>query len=103
MLVDRDGRVHLAAKPPNELGFVSPELMAALEVAIQATDFAEVVSHPFTGECPTAYDGQELVFEFATPDGVQSIASCTVEVDYQSPLFTAVTAALGEFVPQLNQ
>ena len=102
VLVDRDGRVHLAAKPPNELGVVSPDLMAALDDAIRTTDFAELVSHRFTGECPTAYDGQELVFEFATPDGVQQIASCTVEVDYDAPLFMAVTAAVGEFVPLLN-
>jgi hypothetical protein len=103
VLVDRDGRVHLAAKPPNELGVVSPDLMAALDEAIRTTDFAELVSHPFVGECPTAYDGQELVFEFASPDGVQQIASCTVEVDYDSPLFAAVKAAIGEFVPLLDQ
>lgn len=103
VLVDRDGRVHLAAKPPNELGVVSPDLMAALDEAIRTADFAELASQPFTGECPTAYDGQELVFEFATPDGVQRIASCTVEVDYDTPLFTAVAAAVGEFVPLLNQ
>jgi hypothetical protein len=77
--------------------------MAPLDDAIRTTDFAELVSHPFGGECPTAYDGQELVFEFASPDGVQRIASCTVEVDYDSPLFTAVRAALRDYVPLLNQ
>jgi hypothetical protein len=99
VVVDRDGRIHLAAKPPNDLGVATPDLMAALEGAIRTTDFAEVVSHPFTGECPTAFDGQEVVFEFATPQGVQRIASCTVAVDYDSPLFMAVAAAVGEFVP----
>jgi len=99
VIIDRDGRVHLAAKPPNELGFVEPDLLAAVDARIQATEFAELVSHPFTGECPTAYDGQEIVFEFATPNGVQQVASCQVEVDYESPLFSAVTAAVAEFIP----
>lgn len=103
VLFDRDGRVHAAAKPPNELGFVSADKMADLQAAIAATDFAEVFSHPFTGECPTAYDGQELVFEFLTPDSVQRVASCTVDVDYDTPLFAAVKAAVAEFVPQLQQ
>jgi hypothetical protein len=103
LLVDRDGTVHVAAKPPNQLGVVPAEKMAALEDAIRTTDFAEVFSHPFTGDCPTAYDGQELVFEFATPDAIQQVAGCTVDIDYGSPLFKAVTDAVGEFVPLLNQ
>jgi hypothetical protein len=98
VLVDRDGRVHVAAKPPNDLGVVSTDVMTALDEAIRATDFAEVVSHRFTGECPTAYDGQEILFEFATPGGVQAIASCSVEIDYDSPLFAAVKAAVGDMV-----
>ncbi len=99
VVVDRDGRVHFAAKPPNELGAVSPELLATLDEAIRTTDYAELFSHPFTGECPTAYDGQEIVFEIAAPTGIQRIASCQVEVDYDSPLFAAVLEAVGQFIP----
>lgn len=99
VVIDRDGRVHFAAKPPNELGTLSPELLAELDAAIATTDWAELVSHRFTGECPTAYDGQEVVFEFATADGVQQIASCEVEVDYELPLFAAVAEAVGGFMP----
>ena len=91
--------MHFASKPPNDLGMLSPELLATLNAEIEATDWAELVSHRFTGMCPTAYDGQEIVFEFATPDGVQHIASCEVEVDYESPLFTAVVEAVGAFMP----
>lgn len=72
--------------------------MAALDAQIQATDFAALESHPFTGECPTAYDGQEIVFEFAAPDRVHRIATCSVEVDYGSPLFEAVAGAVGQFI-----
>ena len=94
IVIERDGRVHQAAKPPNDLGLVPPSPLAAIDAAIQATDFAELRSHPFTGQCPTAYDGQELVFEFGAPGGVERIATCEVDVDLGLPLFVAVSAAL---------
>jgi len=97
--VERDGQVHVAAKPPNDLGTVPADKLAALDAEIRATDWAALKSHPFTGECPTAFDGQELIFEFGAPGGPQRIATCEVAVDYGSPLFVAVSAALGPFIP----
>jgi hypothetical protein len=97
--IERDGRVHSAAKPPNDLGQVPPDQLAALDAAIKATDFAILTGRPFTGECPTTFDGQEFVFEFGAPGGPQRLATCEVEVDYGSPLFVAVSTALGPFVP----
>ena len=102
VILERNGRVHLAAKPPNDLGTVPPSALAALDAAIRTTDFAALKSHRFTGQCPTAYDGQEIVFEFGTPGGVQRIATCEVQVDVGQPLFLAVSAALGSFVPLLT-
>ena len=99
IVIERDGRVHLAAKPPNELGTVPPAALAALDAAIRTTDFTALRSHPFSGECPTAYDGQEIVFEFGAPGGVERIATCEVEVDFGLPLFVAVSTVLGPFVP----
>jgi len=99
IVVERDGRVHQAAKPPNDLGIVPPAVLAALDAAIRATDFTALRSHPFTGQCPTAFDGQEIVFEFGAPGGVQRIATCEVDVDFGLPLFVAVSTALGPFVP----
>ena len=99
IVIERDGRVHQAAKPPNELGIVPPAALAALDAAIRTTDFTALRSHPFTGECPTAFDGQEIVFEFEAPGGAQRIATCEVDVDFGSPLFLAVSTALGPFVP----
>jgi hypothetical protein len=96
--IERDGRVHLAAKPPNDLGTLPPAQLAALDAAIGTTDFIALRSHPFTGQCPTAADGQEVVFEFGTPSGVERIATCEVDVDFGSPLFLAVAAALALFV-----
>ncbi|HUQ44352.1 MAG TPA: hypothetical protein VM451_08120, partial [Candidatus Limnocylindria bacterium] len=97
--LERDGRVHAAAKPPNELGVVPAAAMATLTNAIVTTDYAALKSKPFTGECPIAFDGQELIFEFAAPGGTQRVASCEVEIDWSHPLFIAVATALGEWVP----
>jgi hypothetical protein len=99
VVIERNGRVHQAAKPPNDLGMVPPAALAALDAAIRTTDFAALKSHPFTGECPTAYDGQEVVFEFGAPGGVQRIATCEVDVDFGLPLFVAVSTALGPLLP----
>ena len=99
VILDRDGRVHSAAKPPNDLGRVSAEPMAALTAAIAQTDFAALKSHPFTGQCPVAFDGQELIFEFSVGASTQLIASCEVDIDWGHPLFAALGAALGEWIP----
>ena len=99
VILDRDGRVHSAAKPPNDLGQVSAQAMATLTAAIGATDYAAIRAHPFTGECPVNFDGQELIFEFAAGTGTQRIASCEVDIDWGHPLFVAVGVALGEWIP----
>ncbi len=99
VIVERDGTVHAAAKPPNGLGKVPAEAMATLTAAVNQTDFAAVKSHPFTGQCPTTFDGQELVFEFNVGATTQRVASCEVEIDWGSPLFVALGAALGAWIP----
>jgi hypothetical protein len=99
VILERDGRVHAAAKPPNDLGHVSADAMATLTAAIAATDYAAIRSHPFTGQCPVAFDGQELIFEFAVAGGTERIASCEVAIDWGHPLFVAVGVALGPWIP----
>jgi hypothetical protein len=99
VVIERDGSVRQAAKPPNALGRLPDADLAALNAAIQATDFAALLGHPFTGECPTAYDGQEYVFEFGAPGGSVRIATCEIAVDFGSPLFVAVSVAVGPFLP----
>lgn len=97
--LERDGRVHSSAKPPNNLGRVSANAYAALDAAIGSTDFAAMKAKPFTGECPVAFDGQELIFTFAVGSASERIASCETEIDWGSPLFIAVANALGEWIP----
>lgn len=98
VVVERDGRVHSADKPPNALGQVTAQAMAALTTAVQQADYAALKSHPFTGECPVNFDGQELIFEFNVGTTTQRIASCEVDIDRGSPLFIAVGVALGEWI-----
>jgi hypothetical protein len=97
--LERDGRVHSAEKPPNDLGVVPAEAMAALTAAIQSTDYVALKSRPFTGECPVNFDGQELIFTLAAGSGTQRIASCEVDIDWGHPLFMALGVALGSWVP----
>jgi hypothetical protein len=99
VILERDGRVRAAAKPPNDLGQVNRQAMATLTAAMQATDWTALKSHPFTGLCPVAFDGQELIFEFSVGSGTQRVASCEVAIDWGNPLFVAVGVALGQWVP----
>jgi hypothetical protein len=94
LIVEFDGRVHEAAKPPNGLGFVEPDLLTELKAAIDAADFAEIKSHAFTDTCPVAYDGTEIVVEFATANGTERIEGCQVAIDWSAPPFITIKAAL---------
>lgn len=92
--IESDGRVHQLAPAVAELGTVPADVMAALSGAVRAADFVDIKSHPFTGECPVNFDGQELIYEFSTAGGTETIPSCTIEVDPSLPVFAAVEAAL---------
>jgi hypothetical protein len=98
VVLERDGRVHSADKPPNALGHVPAEAMAALTAAVRQADYTALKSRPFTGECPVNFDGQELIFEFNVGSSTQRLASCEVDIDWGHPLFVAVGVALGEWI-----
>ena len=94
LVIDRDGRLRQTGPEDVVLGQVPPELLAALDEAIKTTDFAAIRARPFTGECPVNFDGQERIYEFGAPRGVERVASCETEIDADHPLFAAVEAAL---------
>jgi hypothetical protein len=94
IIVERDGRIHSLQPEIKELGRVPSDVLAVLDAAIRTTDYALLKSRPFTGECPVNFDGQEIIYEFGAPSGVQRIASCEVEIDPNHPLILAVTNAL---------
>jgi hypothetical protein len=97
--IESDGRVHQTEPEEAELHQVTAETIDVYRAALGITDFDAIRSRPFIGECPTAFDGQEVIYTFATPTGTERIASCEVEIDRQAPLFVAVDAILGANVP----
>ena len=99
IVIERDGRIHQTAPAGAELGTVPADILAALDAAVKATDFDVIRSRPFTGECPVAFDGQEFIYEFGAPTGVERIASCETEIDPDNPVFAATTAALAVVSP----
>ena len=94
LAIERDGRLLQTAPESVVLGQVPPETLAALDGMISATDFAAIRARPFTGECPVNFDGQEVIYEFGAPAGVEHVASCETEIDPDHPLFVAVREAL---------
>lgn len=94
IVIEREGRMHQTAPVVAELGTVPAEVLSTLDVAVKATDFGVIRSRPFTDECPVAFDGQEVIYEFGVPTGVERIASCETEIDPDNPVFAATTAAL---------
>jgi hypothetical protein len=95
--IEADGRVHRVEPDAAEIHRVGSQSIDVLNSALALTDFAAIRSRPFTGVCPTAVDGQELIFTFATPAGPERISSCEVEIDFEQPLFVAVdTIIAGE-------
>lgn len=54
---------------------------ARLTELVEAADWTAILARPFTGECPTAWDGQELVYTFWPADGEVTVATCSVQVD----------------------
>jgi hypothetical protein len=92
--IEPDGRVHATAPERTDLGTLPRATLEALVTEIEKADFAELKSHPFTGTCPVAFDGQETVYTFTTGFGPERIASCEFVVEPTSPLFVAVSAAV---------
>lgn len=75
-------------------GTLDAAAVAELTQQIAATDFEQIKAQPFTGTCPIAFDGQELIYTFQTLSGPQTIASCKVGIDENSPLFQTVAGLI---------
>jgi hypothetical protein len=93
-IIERDGRLHVTKPEVADLGTIPTAALAALDAAVRTTDFAAIRARPFTGECPVAFDGQETIYEFAAPSGIERLESCQSEIDPSHPLFAAITAAV---------
>ena len=93
-VIDRGGTIRATEPVAAELGTVPAETLTALDAAIKTTDFDVLRAVPFQGECPVNFDGQEFIYEFNAPGGVERIASCETAIDDAHPVFAALTAAM---------
>lgn len=66
---------------------------------IKKEDFVSIKSKKFTGTCPTAYDGQELIYTFFPSK--ETISSCTYAISGDSPLFKLIGSLLSAIYSKL--
>jgi len=93
-VIERDGKVHQTVPVAADLGQVPADVLTALDAAIKTADFNVIRAVQFEGECPVNFDGQEFIYEFGAPGGVERVASCETRIDPAHPLFAALNAAL---------
>lgn len=88
-----DGRV---VRDDGATDAMDANVAARLTELVEAADWTAILARPFTGECPTAYDGQERVYTFWPAAGEVTVASCSVQVDPgQEPFATLDTVLFG--------
>jgi hypothetical protein len=97
--IESDGLVHQLEPVASDVHRVTDKTIDVYRAALGITDFDAIRSRPFNGECPTAFDGMEVVYTFETPAGPERISSCEAEIDRQAPIFVAVDAILGATAP----
>ena len=93
-VIERDGKVHQTVPVVADLGQVPGDVLTALDAAIKTADFNAIRAVQFDGECPVNFDGQEFIYEFGAPGGVERVASCETRIDPANPVFAALNAAL---------
>jgi hypothetical protein len=93
--IEADGLAHQIEPVETQIHRATNDAIDAYRAELAVTDFDAIRSRPFTGLCPIAFDGQELIFTFATSAGPERISSCEVEIDPEDPLFAAVNGMLG--------
>lgn len=92
--IEGDGTLHEVIPTDQVLGTVPAPALEALRIEIDQANFPLLRRTPFTGECPTAFDGQETIYTFHAAAGDEVFATCTVAIDPNHPLFQAVAAAV---------
>lgn len=76
---------------------LSADELATLTTLVNTTNFTAIRAVPFTGLCPSAYDGSEAFYTFVTTHGMEEVASCTVTIDDMLPLFQTLSTILEKY------
>jgi hypothetical protein len=67
---------------------LGPREFSRLNQRLASTNFAQIKSRPFTGTCPIAFDGNELIYNMQLKSGVsEELSSCKVIIPGNSLLF----------------
>ena len=77
-------------------GTVSNDAIEALSIAIARANFDALRSERFTDVCPTAYDGQEVIYTFLERGNDETLSSCEWVIDDRAELFARAAAVLAE-------
>jgi|tagenome__1003787_1003787.scaffolds.fasta_scaffold20421922_1 hypothetical protein len=88
--IHRDGRADSPKGGPTSIPAAAAGTIAMLA---STTDWDAVRAMPFTGQCPTAYDGQKHVYAFPADTGDLLFDSCELDLS-GVPVFRAIDAAL---------
>jgi hypothetical protein len=94
IVIEHDGRLHQTAPAPKEIGTIPPARLAAIDAAIKATDFGVMRLRRSTERCAVDVDGQEVIYDFSAPTGIERIRSCETQIDPQHPAFATVRDGL---------
>jgi hypothetical protein len=79
-----DGRWDYVDNVRSSEGRLSVADLEALREAVETTRIPE--AGPFTGLCPTAWDGSELVYGWDGGEGLHEESTCTREIPPTDPL-----------------
>lgn len=97
--IHADATWHLAegfGEPVSEAsGTLGGERIERIATLIAAADFARLRAVPFSGTCPTAYDGPQFVYTFAVGEEPEVLDSCASDLQGVE-LTTELTDALEE-------
>lgn len=86
--------IHSNAPDSEFRGTLDAVTMTELFLLIETTDFKALRAVKFTGECPTAYDGQETIYTFYWIGGTEVISNCQFVIDFHNPLFQKIDTLL---------
>jgi hypothetical protein len=65
-----------------------------LRSLVEGTNYEGMRRFPFTGTCPTAYDGTQYIYEFYVHGKVEILDMCKTNINYDDPLFVSLMKIL---------
>jgi len=90
-VIHRNGRVE---RSDGQAQTVDSNTLARLVRSVESADWDAIMSRPNSSQCPTAYDGQEIVYTFFPTAQAVAVSSCTTVIDTQAEPFVTIGGIL---------